>query len=67
VKEVIPVYQPVISDKNIRRLYQLKLKERRPMTKIINQIIKDFFIAYTRGNPIAKDGKELESCGMNQP
>jgi hypothetical protein len=66
VQEVMPVYQPAISDENIRRLYQLKLRERRPMTKIVNQIIEDFFKAHIRGN-LTKDGKELESCGMNQP
>jgi hypothetical protein len=41
-----PMYQPLITDENIQRLYRMKLKERRPMTKLINQILDDFFSAY---------------------
>jgi hypothetical protein len=40
------MYQPVISDENIQRLYRMKLKEKRPMTKLINQILNDFFSIY---------------------
>jgi len=40
------MYQPVITDENIQRLYQMKLKEKRPMTRLINQILDDFFSIY---------------------
>jgi hypothetical protein len=40
------MYQPVITDENVRRLYRMKLKEKRPMSKLINQILDDFFSTY---------------------
>jgi hypothetical protein len=42
----LPMYQPLITDENIQRLYRMKLKEKRPMTKLINQILDDFFLFY---------------------
>ena len=44
------MYQPVITDENIQRLYRMKLKEKRPMTKLINQILEDFFQTYDQHN-----------------
>jgi hypothetical protein len=44
------VYQPVISDENIRRLYRMKLREKKPMTKLIDQILSDFFSTYEQNN-----------------
>ena len=44
------MYQPVISDENIQRLYRMKLREKRPMTKLINQILDDFFSVYEQDN-----------------
>ena len=40
------MYQPLITDENIQRLYRMKLKEKRPMTKLINQILDSFFSTY---------------------
>ena len=40
------MYQPLITDENIQKLYRMKLKERRPMTRLINQILDDFFAFY---------------------
>jgi len=40
------MYQPLITDENIQRLYRMKLKEKRPMTKLINQILDGFFSTY---------------------
>lgn len=43
------LYQPFIEDRNVRRLYQLKLEHRQrtgkkvPMTVLINRILDDFF------------------------
>ena len=45
------MYQPVISDENIRRLYQMKLREKKPMTRLIDQILSDFFLTYEQHNP----------------
>ena len=40
------MYQPLITDENIQRLYRMKLREKRPMTKLINQILDSFFSSY---------------------
>lgn len=43
------LYQPFIEDRNVRRLYQLKLEHHRrtgkktPMTVLINRILDEFF------------------------
>jgi hypothetical protein len=43
------LYQPFIEDRNVRRLYHLKLEHHRrtgkkaPMTALINRILDDFF------------------------
>lgn len=48
------LYQPFVEDRNVRRLYQLKLEHHRrtgnklPMTVLINRILDDFFGAEAR-------------------
>lgn len=43
------LYQPFIEDRNVRRLYQLKIRFREregrcvPMTVLVNRILDDFF------------------------
>ncbi len=43
------LYQPFIKDRNVRRLYRLKVEHRQrtgkkvPMTVLINRILDDFF------------------------
>ena len=45
------LYQPFIEDRNVRRLYQLKVDYRErtgrrvPMTALVNRILDDFFEA----------------------
>ena len=45
------LYQPFIEDRNVRRLYRLKVEHRErtgkrvPMTALINRILDDFFAA----------------------
>lgn len=44
------LYQPFIEDRNVRRLYRLKLRFKRigrrmPMTTLLNRILDDFFDA----------------------
>ena len=46
------MYQPRIKDENIRRLFYLKCKEKKPMTVLVNRIIEEFFRAS------GKEGKE---------
>lgn len=38
-----PLYQPRIQDKNVRRLYRLKVETGIPMTRLVNTIIEQFF------------------------
>jgi hypothetical protein len=37
------LYQPEINEVNVRRLYLLKLEMGRPMTKLVNQILDEYF------------------------
>ncbi len=37
------MYQPQIAEYNIRNLYQLKLRVKKPMTRLINAILDAFF------------------------
>jgi hypothetical protein len=60
------LYQPRIEDRNVRRLYRLKVEHRErtgrklPMTTLVNRILDDFFdaedhdgaLASTRSLPI---------------
>lgn len=60
------LYQPRIEDRNVRRLYRLKVEHRArtgrklPMTALVNRILDDFFdaedndaaLASTRSLPI---------------
>ena len=45
------LYQPLVEDRNVRRLYRLKMwfrakkRQRVPMTVLINRILDDFFDA----------------------
>jgi hypothetical protein len=37
------MYQPRISDVNIRRLYQLKKEMKKPMTHVLDEILNRYF------------------------
>jgi len=37
------VYQPEIEEYHIRNLYQLKLRTKKPMTRLVNAILDAFF------------------------
>jgi len=37
------MYQPRISDENIRRLYQLRIERKKPMTHVLDEIINGYF------------------------
>jgi hypothetical protein len=37
------MYQPTMNEENVRRLYLLKLKKKRPMTKLLDQILNEYF------------------------
>jgi hypothetical protein len=37
------MYQPKIRDENIRRLYQLRLEKKKPMTHVLDEILNNYF------------------------
>lgn len=37
------LYSPQITEENVRRLYLLKLEEKKPMTKLLDQILNEYF------------------------
>jgi hypothetical protein len=41
----ISLYQPRISDENIRRLYLLKVQRKKPMTHVLDEILNNYFEA----------------------
>ncbi len=44
------MYQPRISEKNIRRLYQLKVRKKKPMTHVLDEILNDYFEAQQKAD-----------------
>ncbi len=68
------LYQPFIEDRNVRRLYRLKMDYRErtgrkvPMTSLVNQILDDYFESQVRDvadSPAghAELGPEMKSIG----
>ncbi len=60
------LYQPFIEDRNVRRLYQLKVDYRErtgrrvPMTALVNRILDDFFEAGIPLPPGEGDAQPLD-------
>jgi hypothetical protein len=55
------MYQPEIKEWNVRNLYQLKLRTKKPMTRLINAILDAFFgqleeLEWEGANAITKYG-----------
>jgi hypothetical protein len=44
------MYQPEMNEENVRRLYYLKLEKRKPMTKLLDQILNDYFKKHKEGD-----------------
>ncbi len=63
------MYQPVMSDENVRRLYWLKCKKKRPMTKLLDEILNAFFEQCnnqnsTSGNQESEEGGETKCMNV---
>lgn len=60
------MYQPKISDENIRLLYQLRVKAQKPMTHVLDEILKEYFSLH----PIISEKKpqkklqEIQLCSL---
>ncbi len=55
------MYQPEISEENIKSLYYLKVATKKPMTKLINAILTAFFhqleeVEKVRTDAVSSDG-----------
>jgi hypothetical protein len=61
------MYQPEISDENIERLYRMKLKEKRPMTRLINQILDNFFSIYDHNTTERREMTWTQPAPTNSP
>lgn len=61
------LYQPFIEDRNVRRLYRLKVEHRQrtgkkvPMTLLINRILDEFFEVTERPSYKSADQKDSTS------
>lgn len=60
------MYQPRISDENIHKLYLLRLEKKIPMTKVIDEILDNYFKSLPENIKIEetkKTLKEFNLCG----
>lgn len=48
------MYQPEISDENVRRLFYLKCEKKKPMTVLLDKILKEYF----EGQEREKEGQK---------
>jgi hypothetical protein len=44
------MYQPVMSEENVRRLYFLKQEKKKPMTTLLDQILNEYFEQHKNQN-----------------
>ena len=65
------MYQPEIKEWNVRNLYQLKLRTKKPMTRLINAILDAFFgqleeLEWGGGDAIIHSGDQQIRVGSIQ-
>ena len=53
------MYHPAMSEQNVKKLYLLKLKKRRPMTKLLDQILNEYFEHNDNQSESKEGGKSL--------
>ncbi len=54
------MYQPIMSEENVRRLYFLKQEKKKPMTKLLDQILSEYIEQH--GNQYEPDEGGKETC-----
>ncbi len=52
------MYQPIMSEKNVRRLYFLKQEKKKPMTKLLDNILNEYFEQHNDQNQRSEGSKE---------
>ena len=50
------MYQPVMSEENVRRLYFLKLERKKPMTRLLDTILNHYFEQHNTQKHEPKEG-----------
>ena len=53
------MYQPIMSEENVRRLYFLKQEKKKPMTKLLDQILNEYFEQHNNQNEPNEAGREV--------
>jgi len=56
------LYHPAMSDENVRRLYLLKLEKKKPMTRLLDQILNEYFEQHEQDD--AKEGGKKECMSV---
>ena len=54
------MYQPIMSEENVRRLYFLKQEKKKPMTKLLDQILNEYFEQQDNQNSISENEEARE-------
>ena len=57
------MYQPALKEHLVRKLYQLKLVERRPMTKLINEAVEQYLSAKQTTNKMEEQNEQKRKMG----
>lgn len=58
------MYQPKISDENIQRLYLLRLKMKKPMTKVLDELLNNYFNSMPENIETEKPKKTLKELKL---
>lgn len=60
------MYQPKISEENIRKLYKLRLHKKMPMTRVLEEILNEYFDTL-KANIDCEDGENnVKSIGRDR-
>ena len=60
------MYQPKISDENIRKLYQLRVKKKKPMTRVLEDILNEYFGTELNNMEIEEVTKTLKELNLRR-
>lgn len=52
------MYQPIMSEENVRRLYFLKQEKKKPMTRLLDRILNEYFEQHNNQNEPGEGGKK---------
>ncbi len=68
-KQRYTLYHPAMSDENVRRLYRLKLERKKPMTRLLDEILNEYFAQLNNHRQTEEGGNapctSVESAGTH--